>query len=217
MHGETFILASASPRRRQLLRDAGYSFLVRPSRVEEPDPAGFASPEACAVHTAWLKAADVAASLAAEADEGASGEGPGGRPGPRTVVLAADTVVAAGGRILGKARDRAHADEILRSLMGTRHCVVTGLAVAIPRRGWTLCAHDASWVTMRRLSDADLERYLDSGEWRGKAGAYGIQDESDPFVSHCEGSFSNVVGLPMECVAELLPTAFRLAAEPPEP
>lgn len=224
MHGEPFVLASASPRRSQLLREAGYEFVVRPSEVAEPDPADFASPEACAVHTAWLKASDVAVRVAA----GASGDGGGGTDGSGAgsatgagtggtrapVVLAADTVVAAkDGRILGKPRDRAHAEEILRSLMGTRHQVVTGLAVALPRRGWTLVDHASSWVTMRRLSNADLERYLESGEWRGKAGAYGIQDADDPFVCGCEGSFSNVVGLPMERVGDLLAAALRLAGE----
>lgn len=198
MSDPTFLLASASPRRRQLLHEAGYSFDVQPSAAVEPDPVDFASPEAYAVHTAWLKANDSTL--------------PSG-----CLILAADTVVASAGSILGKPRDRGHAEDILRSLMGTRHRVITGVCIAIPSRSVSLLDHVTSFVTMRRLADEELTRYLDSGAWHGKAGAYGIQDKDDPFVAACEGSFSNVVGLPMERLAELLQLADRIATGPPRP
>jgi septum formation protein len=173
-----------------LLAAAGYRFDVVPSSVAEPDPSGFPSPEAYVAYVAWLKANDV------------------GRWANRWV-LAADTVVAYGDLILGKATDRADAQQMLGTLRGTRHRVVTGVCLWIPRSDAAVVAVDSTTVLMRRLSDQQLTEYLDSGLWEGKAGAYGIQDRADPFVEALEGSFTNVVGLPIERVKDLLDWAWR--------
>lgn len=186
-----FALASASPRRQQLLSLAGYDFDVIPSGVHEPPPEGFASAEAYVTHLAWLKAREVA----------------GRYPGR---VLAADTATVAGADILGKAADRADAARILKRLMGTTHVTMTGVCLWLPRASQCLLACASTEVRMRELSAGELERYLDSGGWEGKAGAYGIQDKDDPFVEAIVGSYSNVVGLPMEKVSSLFTDADAL-------
>jgi len=181
-------LASHSPRRRVLLAEAGYRFLLRGPELREPHP-GTLDPEAYAVHTSWLKARAVAADV----------------PGP-AAVLAADTVVAVDGQILGKPRDRDDARRILRTLSGTRHRVYTGVCVwLVPEQRW-LGGVACSELRMREWSGEELEAYLDTQQWRGKAGAYGIQDE-DQNVTLLSGSYTNVVGLPMELVGVLLEQA----------
>ncbi len=114
------------------------------------------------------------------------------------VILAADTIVVNGTQILNKARDRAHARQILQSLQGKTHRVITGICLL---RGDRLrLASAEALCRVKKVSAAWLERYLDSGLWRGKAGAYGIQDSHDPFVRLVRGDFSTVVGLPMALV-----------------
>lgn len=187
-----FVLASASPRRRDLCQEKGYRFRVEVSEVAEPSTLPFGTPEAYATHTAWLKASSVAARV------------------PECVV-GADTVVAADdGDIIGKPLDRADAERILRTLMGTRHRVITGICLALPDLRVCLVDHVTTTVEMRPLTDDDFRAYLDTGLWMGKAGAYGIQDKEDPFVASIDGSFSNVVGLPMERLDELLAIVMRL-------
>ncbi|MEK7732222.1 MAG: Maf family protein, partial [Planctomycetota bacterium] len=119
-------------------------------------------------------------------------------------VLAADTIAALGGRVFGKPADRDDARRILKSLSGTTHQVITGVTLLDASSGVRLIRHDSTNVIMRRLTDSEIEDYLDSGAWEGKAGAYGIQDKGDAFVERIEGSFTNVVGLPMELVARML-------------
>lgn len=184
-----FLLASGSPRRRDLCDAAGYRFRVEPSQVEEPRPKVGDDPETYAVTTAWSKARDVAAR------------------NPQEFVLGADTIVVAQNEIVGKPADRDDAERILRMLMGTRHRVMTGLCLMMPSAAWALVDCVTSWVQMKRLSESQLREHLDSGRWVGKAGAYGIQDKDDPFITLSEGSGSNVVGLPMERLAELLQAA----------
>lgn len=193
------VLASASPRRRQLLAEAGFDFHVLPADVEEPDPAGFADARAYVAHTAWLKADAVRVRLPRELE---------GR-----WVLAADTVAAHDGHVLGKPTDRDDARRILRTLAGTTHVTLTGVCLASPRHGFAVVDVIATQVTMKPLSTDELEAYLDSGAWQGKAGAYGIQDqpEHDPFVAALDGSVTNVIGLPMERLAELLACVLGLA------
>ncbi|MGF1634012.1 MAG: Maf family protein [Phycisphaerae bacterium] len=182
------ILASASPRRRHLLAEAGVAFDVDPADVDETayDPA--LPPVGVGEFLARAKAAVVAARH------------------PVALVLAADTVVAVGDELLGKAETPEEARRILGKLSGRRHQVVTGYALALPGPAEgrpTLAGACTSWVVMRALSPTELEEYVASGLWRGKAGAYGIQDR-DPFVTAVEGSWSNIVGLPMETVLPLL-------------
>jgi septum formation protein len=123
---------------------------------------------------------------------------------PDRVILAADTVVARDGRLFGKPIDRNDARRILDAITGTTHEVITGVTLHDAARGRRLIRHATTRITMRRMSPVELDAYLDSNEWQGKAGAYGIQDRADAFVERVDGSFSNVVGLPIELVSEML-------------
>ena len=187
------ILASSSPRRQELLREAGYAFDVRPADVDESDFAPTLRPAEVAELLAGRKAQVVAAAF------------------PEDVVLAADTVVALGDQTLGKAADAADARRILRSLGGTHHEVITAVAVICQSAGKRAERTVRSSVYMRAMSDAELDAYLATGLWEGKAGAYGIQDD-DPFVTRIEGSLTNIVGLPMDETASLL-AAFGIRPE----
>jgi septum formation protein len=191
--GHRLILASASPRRRGLLLEAGYDFLVEPAEVDERAIGeGLAAGEA-AERIARAKAEAVA------------------RRFPDDVVLAADTVVAARGMTLGKAADEAEARRILSLLSGTTHEVITGVAVLHLRAGLSLVERVISTVEMKTLSAAEIDAYIASGDWRGKAGAYGIQD-SDSFVRRTAGCLTNIVGLPMTTTAMVLSRAGVVAA-----
>ncbi len=121
------------------------------------------------------------------------------------IVICADTTVALGRRILGKPADAAEAAEFLIKLGGRRHQVITALAV---RRGAQVWQKDSiSAVKMKRLSDAELNAYLDTGEWQGKAGAYGIQGLAGAFIPWISGSYTGIMGLPLAETAALLQTA----------
>jgi septum formation protein len=179
------ILASESPRRRQLLEEAGYRFDVVPSGIDEPGPEDDMQPSAYAAQLAWRKAAEVAGRL---------GTG---------LILAADTVCAVGDQILNKPLDRADAERMIRLQEGRETPVISGVCLYRADRHEWVGAVEVSVVSFRQLSEAERQQYLDSERWRGKSGAYGVQDR-DPFVSVILGSFSNVVGLPMERLASLL-------------
>jgi septum formation protein len=126
------------------------------------------------------------------------------RLGPTdSYVLAADTVVACGRRILPKAEDRDTAEACLRLLSGRRHRVYTGVAVSAPDGRSNACIA-LTTVTMKRLGSEQLMGYLQSGEWEGKAGGYGIQGRAEAFITSISGSYSNVVGLPLKVSADLL-------------
>lgn len=182
------ILASGSPRRRELLTEAGYRFEVRvPHPSAESGDGRGESPAELVARLACQKAADVAARC------------------PDALVIACDTVVECRGRILGKPRDRADARDMLRQLRGSVHHVYSGLCLWPPpapeRRAATRVA--VTRLRMRSLSDEQLEQYLDTHDWEGKAGAFGYQDQHD-WLWIEEGSASNVVGLPLELLAEML-------------
>jgi len=180
------ILASASPRRRALLAQVGIApDAVIDSGVDETPLRG-ELPQALALRLALAKAEAVAA-------------------GPGEVVLAADTVVAVGRRVLGKPADAAEAGRFLRLLSGRRHRVITGLAVRSDPRRWTRAVTTA--VRFRALDAAAVEGYLASGEWQGKAGGYAIQGRAGGFVPWIGGSYSNVVGLPLAETLTLLAAA----------
>ena len=104
---------------------------------------------------------------------------------------------------MGKPANVAEAGSMLSSLSGTRHVVITGVAILAPG-GVRIIAAETTYVTMRKMTEAEIEGYIASGEWDGKAGAYAIQETADRFVEKLEGSFSNVVGLPMELVGRML-------------
>jgi len=193
--GVKLILASASPRRAELLREHGYEFSVFQPPLPEPSYEHLA-PAQLAEALSFFKASSVAEHL----DQG--------------WVLGADTVAALGEEVFGKPADRRDAERILRALAGTTHEVITGVTLLDAASDRRLMRHDVTAVAMRALSDAQLTAYLDSNEWAGKAGAYGIQDRGDEFVSRIEGSFTNVVGLPMELLADML-RSFRTSTFEP--
>lgn len=179
------MLASNSPRRADLLRCAGISFDVCPVRVDEQ----LLPNETATQYVRRLAAAKSAAAA---------------REHPGALVLGADTAVVVNGEILGKPTDELDAEQMLRRLSGRAHEVVTGVCL---RRGE--CEMDRVVTTMVyfvELSDAEIGWYADSGEGRDKAGAYAIQGIASRFVSRIEGSYSNVVGLPVSAVYEMLRT-----------
>ena len=182
------VLASGSPQRRNLLKDAGFAFDIDPADINEDDhPAGLL-PGGLAQWLALQKARTVAARH------------------PRAVVLGADTVVSAGGAILSKPHDADHARRMLRLLSGTTHACITGVAVLCMASGFERSTQVVSTVQMRPLTDDEVEAYIASDLWRGKAGAYGIQDR-DPFVTRITGEVSNIVGLPLPETIALLKDA----------
>lgn len=183
-----FILASSSPRRQQLLRAAGYDFIVIPANIDEDD------------HPPNPLPADLAEFLASRKAEAIA------QMHPQDVVLGADTVVAFGDRVLGKPRDAADARRMLHLLAGTTHVVITGVAVVHASAGHSARARVMSAVRMRDLAPAEIDRYVAGGQWQGKAGGYGIQDD-DPFVTRLTGCHSNIVGLPMPESKRLLAQA----------
>ena len=188
MSAPRLILASASPRRQQLLREAGYAFIVHPSTIDESNVPGGLAPGEVAENLARAKAEDVA------------------RAYPEDVVLGADTVVEFAGQMLNKPADAVDAERILRLLSGTIHSVITGVAVVHASQNLFLHDRVISTVQMRELGDRELADYITSRQWDGKAGAYGIQDP-DPFVTRTSGCQSNIVGLPMHMTAEMLEQA----------
>ncbi len=186
------ILASASPRRRELLAEilGPDGFDVIPSGLDEPRCFDDLAPEFQAQSLALFKAADIAAQH------------------PVRWILGADTLVALGNRVLHKPADEADARAMLHDLSHTPHRVITGMALIDPAGEATVVA-DTTLVHMHPMSDADLDAYIATNEWRGKAGAYGIQGHADRYIDHIDGSFSNVVGLCVEGV-ELLLRKFEL-------
>lgn len=172
------ILASGSPRRRQLLEQMGFSdFTVRAPDVDEHVD-GPVSPDALVERLSARKAAAVAADA-----------------GPDTLVLAADTVVALDGAILGKPRDPAAACTMLRALSGREHRVYTGFTLRQGNRALTGC--EETLVTFRPLTEAEIAAYVATGEPMDKAGAYGIQGLGALLVQGIRGDYFNVMGLPV--------------------
>jgi septum formation protein len=188
MAKQKLILASASPRRRELLAEAGYRFEVVPSQVDEVTLVDQTlSPAEVAKRIAVFKARDVAAGIKEPA-----------------VVLGADTIVVCENEILGKARDADHARQMLFRLSRTRHCVITGVALIETGTGREVIEAETSGIHMRPMSDREIEDYIASGSWQDKAGAYAVQEGADKFIVKIEGSYTNVVGLPMELVERML-------------
>lgn len=178
------VLASASPRRRDLLAQIGIiPDVVAPADIDEQP----FRDEAPRVHAERL-AAEKASAIA--------------KKHPSDFVLAADTVVACGRRILPKAENRDTAVECLALLSGRAHRVYTGLSLI--HEGRQVTKSVMTRVQMARLSDADLKAYLEGGEWEGKAGGYAIQGRAALFIKAINGSYSNVVGLPLYEAANLL-------------
>ncbi len=183
----SFILASASPRRKELLSKAGYKFTIFPSTVDEADFA-VENIESCkyAELLALEKAKDVAKKF------------------PNKLILAADTIVDYSGEIIGKPSNKTQAEQIIRKLFSKSHKVITGLAILKLDEGIEIVQSDTTIVYPRKMTDKQISEHLQSGIWKGKAGAYAIQENGDEFVERIEGSFTNVMGMPMELTEKLL-------------
>lgn len=197
------ILASASERRSALLAEAGFDFDVIPCPVDEPPIDDTPDAAAVAEFLSRFKAEQVSKSLSARFAES----------GGSAVILGADTIVEQDGDIFGKAADADHARQILTRLTAAPHRIITGVTLIEAPADRATVIHDITRVHMRPMSRRELEDYIAGGLWRGKAGAYGIQDQDDAFVTRIEGSWSNVVGLPMERVTVLL-ESFGIKSEP---
>ena len=181
------ILGSASPRRLDLLAQLGLvPDAILPPDIDETPQRG-ELPRPYCERLAREKAAAVAVA------------------GPEDVVLCADTTVALGRRILGKPADAGEAAAFLAALGGRRHQVITAVAVRRGDRVWS--RETVSAVKMKRLSDAEMNSYLESEEWRGKAGGYAIQGRAGAFIPWISGSFTGIVGLPLAETSALLAAA----------
>jgi septum formation protein len=188
------VLASASPRRQELLRNAGLPFVVQPTDIPEVPQPGEA-PRAFAERMAREKALAVS------------------RLRPSDFILGADTIVVVDAHILGKPRDGADAARMLRLLSGRTHQVITGVCLVVPQlrtenrkltTDFETIRSETTLVTMDALSDDDIHSYILSGEPMDKAGAYAIQGMASRWVSRIEGDYFNVVGLPVSLVYKML-------------
>jgi septum formation protein len=177
------VLASASPRRQELLRNAGIAFEVQPAHIpENPQPGE--SAKTCAERLARDKAQEIA------------------RQRPNDVVVGADTVVVVDGQLLGKPSDAADAARMLRLLSGREHEVITGVCLVVG--GQPSVASETTNVTMSEISEKEIADYVASGEPMDKAGAYAIQGIASRWIPRIEGDYSNVVGLPVARVWRML-------------
>jgi septum formation protein len=192
------VLASASPRRRELLAQAGYRFQVHPAHIPE-DPLPGEDPIAYVTRLARQKAEvvfrDLASASPKQEEDGQSS----------LVVLGADTTVTLDNTILGKPENAAEAARMLRLLSGRTHRVITGVAVATVKR--TEVAAEATAVRFLTISDEEIAAYVASGEPMDKAGAYAIQGHAARWIPRIEGCYFNVVGLPLALVCSLLETS----------
>ena len=190
------VLASASPRRQELLRNAGISFVVQAADIDETPVAGEGARD-CAERLAREKALAV------------------WRTRPGDVVLGADTIVVVDERILGKPVDAEDAVRMLRMLSGRMHCVITGVCVVEAVSGFQFpvsnqtegpltTGSETTLVTMSKLSDVEIREYVATGEPMDKAGAYAIQGRAARWIPRIEGDYSNVVGLPVALVYGML-------------
>lgn len=184
----SIILASASPRRAQILSQIGFNFKVIPSTIEEI----FANhdPIEVAKDLALKKANEVAESY------------------PGSIVIGADTIVFLNNRIFGKPVSDSEAEEMLRSLSGNTHLVYTAFAIVQKKTNKQVVDIETTEVTFRNLSNDEIYSYVRSGSPMDKAGAYGIQDQSAVFVERINGDFYNVVGLPISKIYTYLQKQF---------
>jgi septum formation protein len=188
------VLASASPRRQELLRNAGIAFVVQPTDIPEV-PRAAEAPRAFAERMAREKALTVF------------------RQRPDDFVLGADTIVIVDAEILGKPRDAADAARMLRLLSGRRHQVTTGVCLVGPQprtenrqleAGFEDVRSETTIVAVAALSDDDIRSYISTSEPMDKAGAYAIQGRASRWIPHIEGDYFNVVGLPVSLVYKML-------------
>ena len=183
----SIILASASPRRRELLAEAGYKFTaVTPDIDESSFSTAGVTADKYAKKLALAKAKNVAEKY------------------PDSLVIGADTVVDFGGEIIGKPADAREAEQITRKLFSSPHKVITAVALVRLSDGIELCESDITTVDPKSPTDKQIAEHIKSGSWQDKAGAYAIKETGDEFVEKIEGSLTNVMGLPMELLQRLL-------------
>ena len=188
MHrSSSIVLASASPRRKELLTQAGYDFRVI---VPDVDESAFSSeqinPCDYAEKLALAKARSVAVKF------------------PDSIVLGADTIVDFNGQIIGKAADSKEAEQITRKLFSQPHKVITAVAIIAGNRNIEMVQSDTTVVYPKKLSNQQILAHIESQTWQDKAGAYAIQESGDQFVEKIDGSLTNVMGLPMELLRKML-------------
>jgi septum formation protein len=183
----SFILASASPRRKQLLTKAGYKFKIIPPDVDESIfPTKGINPSEYAKKLALAKAKYVAEKY------------------PDSLVVAADTIADFEGDIIGKPADKMHAEQITKKLFSKPHKVITGIAIIRLRDGTEINESDTTTIYPKKLTTGQITEHIKGGSWRDKAGAYAIQENGDEFIEKIDGSLTNVMGLPMELLEHLL-------------
>lgn len=178
------ILASSSPRRKELLTQVGVVFEVIPSKFEEHIIK--MSPSKLVEHFAYMKGSDVAQSIQGEA-----------------LVIGSDTIVCLD-EVMGKPKNKEDAINMLRKLSGKQHMVLTGISIINTATGESLTEHECTKVKMKKLSDADIAAYINTGEPMDKAGAYAIQGMGSLFIEGIEGDYFNVVGLPLFRLGKML-------------
>ena len=200
----TLILASQSPRRQEFMRNLGLDFAVRRADLDETPHPG-ENPTALAARLAHAKARVVAAQLRTGSRTDDSGQ---------ALILAADTVVALGDQLLGKPIDPADARQMLVTLRGQTHQVISGISILATATGRQITRTNCTLVTMRNYSDAELEAYIATGDPMDKAGAYAIQHAEFAPVARLEGCFSGVMGLPLGDLRDLL-TEFGVSVAAP--
>ena len=183
-----YILASASPRRKEILENLGLDFTVITSEADEQSE--IREPEALTTELAKRKGQAVANLLLGE-----------GKLDDDTVIISADTVVFCDGEILGKPRDKADAERMIKMLSGKAHTVTSG--VALIYRGKTVSAASTTEVVFDTLTDEFIEEYISSSEPYDKAGGYAIQGKAAPVISKINGCYFSVVGLPVNCLCKL--------------
>lgn len=185
---DTILLASGSPRRREILEQYGFPLIVRPAGTDE----------------SLRDHLPVGERVTALALDKARAAASGVREGDPRWILAADTLVSVAGEVLGKPRDRDEARTFLRSLSGVPHKVTTGLAFTDRVSGTTRTIVEETEVLFSRLTDVEIKDYLDTGEWEGAAGAYRIQGRAAFLIERVVGSWSCVVGLPLRAFYVIL-------------
>ena len=183
----SFILASASPRRKQLLTEAGYKFTIIPPDIDES-----------AFPTEGINACEYATQLALVKAKKVA------EKYPDSLVIAADTVADLEGEIIGKPADQMDAEQITKKLFNKPHKVITGIAIIRLRDGIEINESDTTTVYPKKLTPEQIDEHIKSGTWKGKAGAYAIQENGDEFIERIDGSLTNVMGLPMELLEQLL-------------
>jgi septum formation protein len=181
----TFVLASASPRRHELLTALGFKIITDPSTIPEPERKRGESAIAYVVRAARVKAHEVASRHAND------------------LIIGADTIVLTNDRILGKPASVDEAERMLKSLSGRWHEVFTGICLIDKMHGRSASACSHSRVHMRRLAQSDIDWYLSTGEYRDKAGAYAVQGYASLFIDRIEGCYFNVVGFPIFTFSQL--------------